>query len=205
MKSLLLVGGGGHCRSSIDVIEAGGRYKIAGIVEQDNFGYTSVMGYPLLGNDDSLSELLEQYESALVTVGQIESADARIRLFKKLKDLSADTPTIVSPHAYISPHAHIGAGTIVMHSALVNANADIAENCILNNQVLIEHDVSIESHCHVSTGAKVNGGVKIGMGSFIGSGSVIREGLRIGTCCTIGAGAVVLNDLPAGTVFRGKV
>jgi hypothetical protein len=33
MKSLLLIGGGGHCRTCIDVIETEGKYKIAGIVK----------------------------------------------------------------------------------------------------------------------------------------------------------------------------
>jgi len=32
MKSLLLIGGGGHCRSCIDFIEEEGKYQIAGIV-----------------------------------------------------------------------------------------------------------------------------------------------------------------------------
>ena len=34
MKALLLIGGGGHCRSSIDIIEAEGIYKIEGIVDR---------------------------------------------------------------------------------------------------------------------------------------------------------------------------
>ena len=34
MKSLLLIGGGGHCHSCIDVIEASGIYKIKGLVQR---------------------------------------------------------------------------------------------------------------------------------------------------------------------------
>jgi len=33
MKSIILVEGGGHCKSFIDVFEAEGKYKIAGIVK----------------------------------------------------------------------------------------------------------------------------------------------------------------------------
>ena len=33
MKDIVLIGGGGHCKSVIDVIEQEGRFKIIGIVE----------------------------------------------------------------------------------------------------------------------------------------------------------------------------
>jgi sugar O-acyltransferase (sialic acid O-acetyltransferase NeuD family) len=204
MKRLLLIGGGGHCRSCIDVIEATGQFEIAGIVERSGVCNTESMAYPILGNDDDLPRLVKQYYSAIITVGQIRSAGVRVKLFEGLKELKADLPVIVSPQAYVSRHAHIASGTIVMHRALINANARIGENCIINSQALVEHDANVEPHCHISTGAKVNGGARIEMGTFIGSGAVIREGIRIGINCLIGAGAVVLADLPAGTTFRIK-
>ncbi len=73
MKSLLLVGGGGHCRSCIDVIESGVQFEVAGIVERDGTDYSSSMDYSLLGTDEDVPRLLAQYPSALVTLGQIKS------------------------------------------------------------------------------------------------------------------------------------
>lgn len=204
MKPLLLVGGGGHCRSCIDVIETTGKFEIAGIVERNGVYKTESMAYPVLGNDDDLPRLVQQYCSALVTVGQIRSTGVRRRLFERLKGLDADLPAIVSTQAYVSRHAHISAGTIVMHSALINAYANIGENCIINSKALVEHDAIVGPHCHISTGVRLNGGVFIETGTFVGSGAVVREGIRIGINCVIGAGAVVLDDLPAGTVFRSK-
>lgn len=203
MKPLILIGGGGHCRSCIDVIESAGNYQIVGIVERDNTHAASIAGYELLGTDEDLPSLVAQYRSAVITVGQIKSADIRIRLFRLAQALGANIPVIVSPHAYVSRHARISDGTFVLHGALVNAQAEIGENCIINSQSLIEHDVTVESHCHISTGAKVNGHVHIETGTFIGSGAVIKEGVRIGSTCVVGAGVVVLRDLPSGTIFRG--
>ncbi len=34
MKEIILVGGGGHCKSVIDVIEQEAKYKIAGIIDK---------------------------------------------------------------------------------------------------------------------------------------------------------------------------
>ena len=203
MKPLLLIGGGGHCRSCMDVIEASGAYAIAGVIDRDGDGVSDTLGYPLLGSDADIPRLLPLYPTVLVTVGQITSPEARIRLFDAARRVGADLATIVSPRAHVSRHAKLGSGTIVMHGALVNACAVVGENCIVNSQALIEHDAVVESHSHVSTGARVNGCVYVERGSFIGSGAVLREGVRIGAHCVVGAGAVVRRDLPAGTLFRG--
>jgi sugar O-acyltransferase (sialic acid O-acetyltransferase NeuD family) len=204
VTGLLLVGGGGHCRSSIDVIETVDAYRIRGVVEAFGSPLTDVLGYPVLGFDTDLEELLGQEKFALITVGQIKTPKNRIRLFTLLKNLNALLPTITSPFARCSPHSEIGEGTIVMHGALVNAGSRVGVNCIINSQALIEHDSVISDHCHISTGARVNGGVSVGEGSFIGSGAIIREGISIGNGAVIGAGQVVIKDVPGGAVVSGK-
>ena len=35
MNDIILIGAGGHARACIEVIESGGQYKIAGLVEKD--------------------------------------------------------------------------------------------------------------------------------------------------------------------------
>ena len=82
--SLILIGGGGHCRACIDVLEQEGKFKIAGIVERLGAPTNSIFGYPIIGNDDNLPKLREQFNLALVTVGQIKKTGVRKRLFKKL-------------------------------------------------------------------------------------------------------------------------
>ena len=57
-QSLLLIGGGGHCRSCIDVIETVGRHQIQGIVQPLSDGTDGIFGYPVLGSDDDLPFLL---------------------------------------------------------------------------------------------------------------------------------------------------
>ncbi|MGG7576434.1 acetyltransferase [Rhizobium sp. Nf11,1] len=203
MSGLLLVGGGGHCRSCIDVIEADARYTIRGVVDRQPAAVADLLGYPLLGDDAMLASLLELERNALVTVGQIKSAEARIRLYSLLKSIDAVLPTIVSPHAYVSKHAGLGEGTILFHGAIVNARAFIARNCIVNSRALVEHDAVVGDHSHISTGAIVNGSCHIGNGTFVGSGAVVHNGVKIGSGCVIAAGAVVKNDVPDGMLMRG--
>lgn len=177
---IILLGAGGHCRSCIDVIEGEGRFKVAGIVDRIGAdASSSLLGYPIIGTDADLPELRKQYAFAFVTVGQIRNSLVRRRLFDQLKELAYELPTIISPHAYVSDHAQVGAGSIVMHHALVNAGACVGENCIINTKALIEHDVQIGADCHISTGAVVNGGVNVGLGAFLGSNSVSVQEISI--------------------------
>lgn len=203
MKPLLLIGGGGHCRSCIDVIETQGQYKVAGIVDLNEVDMAARLGYPWLGSDEDLPDLLRKYPSALVTVGQVKSPDIRIALFEKLQALGADLPAIVSPLAHVSRHAAVLPGTIVMHGAIINASAKVGANCIINSQALVEHDSVVAAHCHISTGARLNGDVHVETGSFIGSGAVVHHGVRIASRCVVGAGAIVVKNLTEGTIFRG--
>lgn len=200
----MLLGGGGHCRSCIDVIEVERRFSIFGIVQRTSDANLDVMGYQVLGTDNDLTGILAKNNTAFVTVGQIKSSDVRKRLYDRLRELGAEIPVIISPMARCAPSAIVEDGTILMHGSLVNANAYVGANCIVNSQALIEHDAYVSDHCHVSTGARVNGGVHVGEGTFVGSGAILKEGIRIGRGVLIGAGQVVLKDIPDGSVVSGK-
>ncbi len=194
---ILLIGAGGHARSCIDVIEQQGRFAIHGLVGTTGEVGRDVLGYPVLGDDAALGRLLADCPAALIAVGQIESPEVRIGLYRKVRDLGFQLPAIVSPTACVSRHAELGPGTIVMHGAVVNAGARIGENCIVNSQSLVEHDARVGPHCHLATRSVVNGGCSIGEGSFLGSASVLREGLTVGERCIIGMGVIVRKSQPA--------
>ena len=201
MKSILLLGGGGHCQSCIDVIEATGLYHIEGLIlPKPSVGL--VLGYPIIGSDNDLPRLLEATTLALVTVGQLTDPSPRIRLFDRVEQLGAEPPIIISPRAHCSTHAVVGRGSIIMHGAIVNAGAYIGENSIVNSQALIEHDTVVGPHCHISTGARVNGNVSVGRRTFIGSGVVVKEGISIGDDVVVAAGQTVLRDVPNGALVK---
>ncbi len=202
MNGILLIGGGGHCRAAIDVIEAEGRFIIRGIVQPKADGVIPVLGYPVLGEDADLPVLLADTPQALVTVGQIKTHAIRLRLFEQLKKFGAVMPVIISPKAYVSRHGCVEEGSLILHGAIVNAGAQIGLNCIVNSLALIEHDAKIGNHCHISTGARVNGGVIIEDGCFVGSGAVLHEGIRIGSGSVIGAGCVVTGDVAPNTLLK---
>lgn len=196
---ILLAGAGGHARVCIDVVEQEGRFVVAGLVGLPHEVGSRTLGYPVLGSDADLPALLREYGHALVTVGQIKTPEPRMRLFDLFERSGCALPAIVSPKAYVSRHASLGAGTIVMHGAVINAAAVVGRNCIINSHALIEHDVVIADHCHIATSAAINSGVHVGAGTFVGSNATVRQGLMIGERCVIGMGERVLADCSSGT------
>ena len=85
MNDLILIGSGGHCRSVIDVIEQEDKFKIAGLVDKLNSKVDNISGYPVIGYDRDLKNLVSKYKYAFIAVGQIGSPELRIDLFKSAK------------------------------------------------------------------------------------------------------------------------
>lgn len=194
MKDLYLIGGGGHCRSCIDVIELEGKYRIKGIFDmKENVG-KSVLGYPIVASDADIENFVSKDCYFLITIGQIKTSETRVKFYNQLKKLNANLATVISPRAHVSKHASIGKGTVVLHDVLVNSNVEVGENCILNTKCLLEHDVKIGNHCHISTASVVNGGCNVEDNCFVGSNAVLKQGL------TVADGTLI----QAGSFYRGE-
>ena len=193
-KKIILFGAGGHAKSCIDVIEQGGYFKIMGLVGLQSELGQHYLGHSVIADDTDTESLSTKYTNALVSVGQMSSADVRERIFRHACLFNFSFPVIISPHASVSRHALIGQGTIIMHGAVVNAGAVIGENCIVNTQCIVEHDAVVGDHCHLSTRATLNGGVRVGAGSFVGSGAVIREGVYISDRSFIKMGSILTKS-----------
>ena len=192
-KNIILVGGGGHARACIDVIEQVGIYNIVGLVGQRSEVGSTCAGYPILGEDSDLPEIRDLASYAIVAIGQIKNFAPRVEAYERLISLDFEMPTICSPRAYVSDTARLGKGTILLHDALVNAGANVGNNCIINTKALVEHDATVCDHCHIATGAIINGGAKILPRSFVGSNATIGNGVTLVDQPIVGAGKVVVK------------
>lgn len=204
LNELILVGGGGHCRACIDVIEAEGKFKIVGIVDVKEKLYKKIFDYEIISTDSDVPKLMKTQKNFLITIGQVKTAQKRFEQFEYLKKLKAVFPVIISPFTTVSKYATIDEGTIVMHDVCVNAGARIGKNCIINSKAIVEHDVVLGNHCHISTGAIVNGGCAIGNEVFVGSNAVVVNNVRITDKVIIGAGSVVIKSITEPGIYVGN-
>ncbi len=197
-NGIVLIGNGGHARAVEDVIYSLKGYSISlgGPVEVDNVIVDS--------RTVNIKDWKKRYRRFVLGVGQIKSAQNRMDIVEKFSGKDILWPTIISPHAYVSPHAKIGQGTVIMHNAVVNAGAIVDEFCIINTGAIIEHDAKIGYYTHISTGAVVNGEAGVGRRSFIGSNAVVLNQIRIGNDVILGAGSVAIYDITEPGIYRGN-
>lgn len=202
-RPLILIGGGGHCKSVIEVAESAG-YEIKGILDMpDEVGKEVLPGHKVIGTDDEIPQYVEECDF-IITVGFIKNPALRIKLYNKVKAAGGRLATIVASTAHVSKYAELGEGTVIMHQAFVNAGAKIGDNCIINTFVNIEHDAEVGNQCHISTGTMVNGECKIGENCFIGSQSVCANCIEIASDIIVGAGSVVRKSIRVKGIYAGN-
>jgi len=198
-KNLILIGGGGHCKSVIDVAESAG-FSILGILDTAETVGNKVLNYSIIGTDD---EIVNYVDKALfiITVGQIKDSGLRIKLQQKVINCGGQFATVIASTARVSRYSTIGEGTVIMHQAVVNADAKVGVGCIINTFANIEHDAVVGDFCHISTGAMVNGNCTVGKGTFLGSQAVMVNGVDIAEGCVIAAGAMVRKNIVVKGVY----
>ena len=103
MESIVLIGGGGHCISCIDVIRSENKLEIVGVLDIiDNVG-SSINGIKVIGTDDDIPNLVGKYKNFLITFGQIKSSEKRVAIYNLVKKFNGNLPVVISPLAYVSP------------------------------------------------------------------------------------------------------
>jgi sugar O-acyltransferase (sialic acid O-acetyltransferase NeuD family) len=203
-QNIILIGGGGHCKSVIEVIESGNAFTIEGILDIKEKVGQSIYNYPVIGSDEDIADFIKKGIALHITIGHIKSNHARVKLFQQIKSLNGYLPFIKASTAYISKHAAIGEGSIIMHQAFINSSAAIGVNTIINTGAVIEHDVKIKDHCHISTGAFINGECTIESNCFIGSNTTLIQGIQVEKNCLIAAGSVLTKNTVASSLYAGN-
>lgn len=204
-KKLLLIGGGGHCKTVIEAIESNNYYNEIGIIDTSNNIGKFILQHPIIGADQDLKKLREQgYEYAFISLGSIGDPTKRISLYRLVKELQFQIPIIIDRTAHVSQYAKISEGVFAGKNVILNADTMIGECVLLNTGCIIEHDCRIGGFSHIASGAVLSGNVTIGEGAHIGANSVIRQGIHVGERTVIGVGSVVVKDIESRCVAVGN-
>lgn len=199
---MILVGGGGHCRSVAEAAFAQG-WKIKGVLEPAMKPGDKIGQLTVLGNDDDIPKYIDDH-LFVVTVGAVGIPELRNKIIAKLRLAGATMATIIAPSAYVASDAEIGDGTVILNRAVVNANAKIGTNVILNTGCIVEHDSSVGDSTHVSTGAILNGNCHVGKDCFIASGTIMMHGLTVTDRVMVGVGSTVSKNIDESGIYIGS-
>lgn len=201
-KNLILLGGGGHCKSVIDVAESAG-YNILGVLDKPEEVGKQVLDYKVIGTDDDIPKYVDKAEF-VITIGQIKSSSIRRKISERIEIAGGKLATIIASDAYVSKYAIVGEGSVIMHRAFLNAEAKVGKNVIINTLTNLGHEVTVDDFCHLSTGVMVCGNVHIGKDVFIGSQSVVNQGVDIADGAIVGSLTCVNKPIIEKGVYIGN-
>lgn len=198
MKKIILVGGGGHALSVLEMIE-----------DHDIFaGYVDLlpnaeMPIPYLGNDE---EVINKYSPLEYEVHHaiVYAKDVNLRLRQYMIQRYAEykVATLRASSSVITNKSTIGDGSGIFLGAVLNKST-IGNNCIINTRAVLEHNSIIGNNVFVGPNATVCGNAKIGDNVLIGAGVVIRDDISICNDVVIGMGSVVVKDIMKPGLYVG--
>lgn len=195
-KKILLIGGGGHCKSVLDTLYRTSVYDDIGIVDIAQPYTTKVLNTEIVGEDKDLPILYERgYRYAFVTIGSIGNPVVRIRLYKYLLKLGFQIPNIIDPSAVISDYIKLGNGNFIGKNVVVNADTVIGNGTIINTAATIEHDCKIGSFSHLAPKAVLCGSVSLGENVHIGTNTAVIQNVNIVDNVIVGAGSIVVRSI----------
>lgn len=203
-QKLVLIGGGGHCKSVLDSLNNSDIYSDIVITDEFVQKDSVVCGCRVVGSDEVLAELFQNgFTNAAITVGSIKSSIVRHNIYEKIRKMGFCFPVIADLSAIISKDSQLGLGAFLGKKVIVNAETTIGDFAIVNTGAIIEHECNIGKFSHVAVGATICGGCNIGDNVFVGANATVIQGVKIGMNSIIGAGSIVLADVPDNTKVVG--
>ncbi|MCR5656070.1 MAG: acetyltransferase [Butyrivibrio sp.] len=196
MENIVMIGGGGHCKSVVDAALRSKRFGKIYITDIALKPGDDIFGCEVVGSDEELPRLFaEGTTKAFITVGFIKPSGIRRKLFYMARDIGFSFTNIIDPSAVVSLNAKLGKGIFVGKNAVINAGATVGDHAIINTGAIVEHDCEIGDFAHIAVGTKVCGESKIGENALIGAGATILQGVEIGNDTIIGAGSVATKNI----------
>lgn len=202
---VVLLGGGGHARECIEIIECAAVLRIAGVLDTRARPGDLVAGYPVLGDNTALERLLKEgFANLVLAYGISGEHAARSGHFRALSERGFSFPAIIHPRAVVNRHARVGRGAQIMGGALIGSQAEIGDACIVNSNAVVSHDCVLDANVHIAPGAVLAGGVRVGRDTVIGMGATVYMRVRIGEGAVVYNGADVFADVPDRMAVRGE-
>lgn len=205
IDKIVIIGGGGHAKMCLGVIQQMGGYDVIGIVDSSLEKGSQVHGLPVLGNEDDLEYLFKTgVTHAIIGFANIHKPTVRQALYKKLLMIGFSLPNMIHKTAIVEPSAIIGQGNLIMAGVIVGIDVVINNNCILNSGCIISHDCCISDNVHIAPGAILAGCVNVGENTTIGMGVTVYMKVSIGENCTIYNGKDIFTNISSGTVVKAS-
>ncbi len=204
MQDILVVGGGGHGKVVIDIVEKENRYRVAGLLDSRLRPGERVLGYEVVGSDAEV-ELAYRRSGVAGLVVAVGDNWARSRAVESIKRCLPDVVLVncVHPSAQLARSVSLGVGNVIMAGCVINSGARVGDCCILNTNCSVDHDCVIGDFASFGPSACAGGNVEVGPFTAVCLGANIIHKRSVGSHTVVGAGSTVVKDLPSHVVAYG--
>ena len=173
-RKLLILGAGMFGMVVKEIAEEMGTFEQISFLD-DTFGNVWPMCDSRNNHIGKLEDYLEfpsVYKYAIVSIGDPQ---IRKKWTKKLKEVGYNIPNIVSPLAYVSPSAQIGAGVVIAPMAVINSNSSVGDGSFITAGAIVDHNSIVRDYCNIQCGSVVMPGAVIGELTKTQPNEVIRN------------------------------
>lgn len=163
-QNLMILGAGVYGAVAREIAESTGLFgEIAFVDDRATHAFD---GAPVEGTSRDLVALAVRYPNAVVAIG---NSEVRLSLIERLTGAGVRVVSLVSPLAYVSPSATLGAGCVIEPMAVVHAGCELGTGCLVSAGAVVNHASVCGDGVHVDCNATVAGGARVPRGTKIAS------------------------------------
>jgi UDP-3-O-[3-hydroxymyristoyl] glucosamine N-acyltransferase len=198
MTQIVMYGGGGRCRETIDILLGEGHLaKDMQIVDRQLKVDSWVYGVRVTGN-----RLTAKPKGlGVCCIGGLREMNTRAAAIANMMTLGYMLMPVVAPSADIASPIPVGAH--VGRMAAIGVGCLVGVGVTINAGATVCHGSEIGRCAHIAPGATLCGDVRIGDLAIVGPGATICAGVTIGANALIAAGATVIHDVDPGAFVGG--
>ena len=196
-------GGGALVAFALSRLQAQGRARCVGFLNDLEAVGTRISGYPVLGPFASWQNLpaTTQFIAPLHKAKQMR---ARVGIIHRLGVPQTRWATVIDPQAILADDVAHGVGLFAAAGCSILCGSRLGDHVTVRNGAHVGHDCTIDDFVIVGANAAICGYTAVREGAHIAPGARIREGTTIGRYSVVGLGAVVVKDVPDGAVVAGN-
>ncbi|MBI9021230.1 MAG: acetyltransferase [Verrucomicrobia bacterium] len=178
------------------------QFEILGFLSKEPSEKESLLGVPILGTYDRVSELQQQHDNLVffnnvnISLAEMKDADGVIQ------KNNGRTVSLVHPAIDLN-HVEFGENCFLSEGNVLGPNVKIGRHLTCRLQSTISHDVTIGDYVYISPGVTICGSATLKDGCDLGAACTILPGRTIGKNSIVGAGAVVTQDVPDNVTVVG--
>lgn len=202
-KPLLILGGGGHAATLVDILLKQNTTILGIIAPEITAGKIVFEDIPHYTQDDDVLKFKPSDVLLVNGIGSMPNKPFRSIVYNHFKKLGYKFASVIADSATVSDHCVLADGVQLMNNCVVNIGTRVGANTIINTSASVDHDCDIAQNCHLAPGVTLSGQVIIEKNVHLATGVNVINNITIGCNTVVGVGANITKSIVPNSVVYG--